>query len=113
MQFLIPLHSTLLCPRIIKLCCLLQPKTRANVPSNRYGSLPNTNPGKGPESGRFFVDIRVGRPREINSRTTATGASEDVTGEDSEENRTVLGIGISAVHDAVLRGVAKIPGNLF
>lgn len=26
---------------------------------------------------------------------------------------TVLGIGISAVHDAVLRGVARIPGKLF
>lgn len=27
--------------------------------------------------------------------------------------RTVLGIGISAVHDAVLRGVARIPGEYF
>lgn len=36
-----------------------------------------------------------------------------ITSDSLDDGRTVLGIGISAVHDAVLRGIARIPGNLF
>ncbi|XP_059619219.1 uncharacterized protein LOC132263461 isoform X4 [Phlebotomus argentipes] len=70
------------------------PKARpVTVAASRYGSLPNSSP-----------------PREFGASRTKDQAAEafaDMCG----DGKTILGIGISAVHDAVLRGVGvgKIP----
>lgn len=71
--------------KLISNCKIVfQPKARpiANVPF-RSGSLPCQSPPK-----------------------TWRTASDSL-----DDGRTVLGIGISAVHDAVLRGIARVPGN--
>ncbi|XP_059619217.1 uncharacterized protein LOC132263461 isoform X2 [Phlebotomus argentipes] len=72
------------------------PKARpVTVAASRYGSLPNSSP-----------------PREFGASRTKDQAAEafaDMCG----DGKTILGIGISAVHDAVLRGVGvgKIPAS--
>lgn len=66
----------------------LQPKARlVNAEQSKYASLPCSNPSKAahhpdPDADLIFAN-----------------------------GRTKLGIDISAVHDAVLRGVARIPGT--
>lgn len=63
------------------------------VPS-RYASLPSTSPPR--IWGQMSGDSGIGGPDDsLNS------------------GRNILGIGISAVHDAVLRGFAKLPGKLY
>ncbi|GAB0099348.1 uncharacterized protein DMENIID0001_152040 [Sergentomyia squamirostris] len=72
------------------------PKARpVTVMATRYGSLPNSSPPR---------DFGVGRMRD-------QGVETGVDLRRSSDGKTVLGMGISAVHDAVLRGVGvgKIP----
>lgn len=80
---------------------LFQPKTRpfTAVPS-RFSSLPCASPS-----------------RILLNRVSSVDINNDTDGQDEVDEaqggcRTVLGIGISAVHDAVLRGVAGIPGTI-
>lgn len=73
-----------------------QPKTRpsAVIPS-KYASLPSGSPP------RIFGQA---------SGDSGIGCSDDANN-GLGSGRNVLGMGISAVHDAVLRGFAKIPGK--
>lgn len=76
---------------------ILQPKARpVTVATSRYGSLPNSSPPR---------EFGMGRMKD-----QAVEAFVDKCG----DGKTILGIGISAVHDAVLRGVGvgKIPGEI-
>lgn len=102
----------------------LQPKTRANNlpasvlipgPNSRFGSLPTSTPklysggANICHTGRYSLDEGgecVGRSK---SRRLSSGPGS----EDALDGRTILGMGISAVHDAVLRGVPKIPGKYY
>lgn len=69
----------------------MQPKTRpTSVIPSRYASLPSNSP-----------------PRLIDGSDGANGNPNIYIG------RNFIGIGISAVHDAVLRGGARMPGNYF
>lgn len=71
----------------------LQPKARpTTVLPSRYASLPAANP----------------------PRQSAGGYDNDGgPGNGVYIGRNFIGIGISAVHDAVLRSGARMPGNLF
>lgn len=73
----------------------LQPKAR-QMTNTKYGSLPSNSP-----------------PRMFGQQTSGDsgiGGPEECT-MGSNGGRNVLGMGISAVHDAVLRGFAKLPGK--
>lgn len=107
----------------------MQPKTRANhipatallaggVQATRFGSLPTSTPPKLSSgmmvnissAGRYSLDEGgecAGRSRSSSRRRLSGGR-----GSEDHGNALVLGMGISAVHDAVLRGVPKIPGKL-
>lgn len=105
-----------------------QPKTRANnIPAtasvagqtSRFGSLPTSTPKLSSgavnicHAGRYSLDEGgecAGRGRSSSRRRLSSGPGSEDSG-NALEGRTLLGIGISAVHDAVLRGVPKIPGK--
>lgn len=76
---------------------LHQPKARpsAVIPS-KYASLPCASPLCLLNS-KIIFDV----DDDLNCENVING-----------KDKAVLGIGISAVHDAVLRGVARIPGKL-
>lgn len=83
----------------------------------RFGSLPSSAPPKFYSwtaniysAGRYSLDEGrecAGRNRNSSRRRLSSGRGSEDSG-----NALVLGMGISAVHDAVLRGVPKIPGKL-
>lgn len=101
---------------------LFQPKTRSNTSAvlpgqtTRFGSLPTSTPPKLSSrtpnicnAGRYSLDEGgecAGRSRSSSRRRLSSGRGSEDSG-----NALVLGMGISAVHDAVLRGVPKIPGT--
>lgn len=67
--------------------CSSQPKARpVNIDPSKYASLPCSNP-------------------------TKMSNHDNDTDQLFKNGRIKLGIDISAVHDAVLRGVARIPGD--
>ncbi|XP_063698803.1 putative uncharacterized protein DDB_G0277255 isoform X2 [Culicoides brevitarsis] len=70
------------------------PKARPMTlaPDHRYASLPSTSP---PRIADQFADSGIG------GDTDSLGSG-----------RNILGIGISAVHDAVIRGMAKMPETI-
>lgn len=88
---------------------------------NRFGSLPASNPPRLSSTGanicsagRYSLDEGgecAGRSRSSDSRRRFSSGRGSEDSGNALEGRTVLGMGISAVHDAVLRGVAKIPGK--
>lgn len=118
----------------IKFNSSFQPKTRANYPTSlvagpggvtasRFGSLPTSNHPPRLSStganicstGRYSLDEGgecAGRSRSSDSRRRFSSGRGSEDSGNGLEGRTVLGMGISAVHDAVLRGVAKIPGRI-
>uniref|UniRef100_A0A336LXU0 CSON007459 protein n=1 Tax=Culicoides sonorensis TaxID=179676 RepID=A0A336LXU0_CULSO len=70
------------------------PKTRpTSLAPPRYASLPSTSP-----------------PRHLDQNDSGIGVGDDTNSLGS--GRNILGIGISAVHDAVLRGMAKMPETI-
>jgi len=64
-----------------------QPKARPTTVLPRYASLPSTSP-----------------PRLMTGRSIDSAANDHI-------KASTVGIGISAVHDAVLRGIARMPGK--